>query len=89
MNTAPRELRLPAFRELQELRRLLAHAPLIRDTPEHEARTVSFRVLKDLCALLSAFKKRIEAGERCIIVEIPHPHKDGRLRVEFSIEPSQ
>jgi hypothetical protein len=84
-----RELVLPEVRELRELRRLLAHGglpPAGQRRPEDHARIASFRALEELLHLLDQYRRRVERGERCRLVEREHPREAGRLLLEIMIE---
>jgi hypothetical protein len=81
---------IPELRALQNLRAALAIGgipPVDKRTPEDGARLALFRLLEEALLLLRHFKGRIEAGERCRLVEREHPHESGRLVVELVIEP--
>jgi hypothetical protein len=80
---------IPELRLLQELRAALARggmSPRDRRTPEDCARLALFRVEEEVLRLLGQFKRRIEGGERCRLVEKEHAQEPGRLVVELVIE---
>lgn len=80
---------IPELRHLQDVRAQLARGglpPLDKRTPEDCARIAAFRTLVELLRLFGRFKQRIEAGERCRLVEIEHPQEPGRLLIEIRIE---
>jgi len=83
------QLALPQVRELRELRRAFAHGglpPGHRRGPEAHARIASFRTLEELLVLLDEYRRRVERGERCRIVEREHVREAGRFIVELVIE---
>lgn len=83
------ELLIPEFKTLRELRRVLGRGglpALDKRTPEDSARIASFRAIEELCRVLGEYKRRVENGERCRLVEREHGSEPGRLHVEFVIE---
>lgn len=86
--TTPK-LAIPELKALQELRRALAHGglpALDKRTFEDHARIGSFRVQVELIHFLDDYRRRIEGGERCRIVEREHRSEPGRLLIELHIE---
>jgi hypothetical protein len=82
-------LAIPEIKTLRELRRVLAHGGLPappKRTSVDCARIASFRTLEELCRLLDEFRRRVEAGERCRLVEREHGTESGRMLIEIAIE---
>ena len=82
-------LAAPEFTTLRDLRRALARGGLrspSQRTPEDHARIAAFRTLEELLRLLEDYRRRVEGGQRCRLVEREHPHEPGRLLFEFVIE---
>jgi hypothetical protein len=80
---------IPEMRALQALRAALAVGgmpALEKRTPEDEARIGLFRLTEEALYLMAQFKRRIEAGERCRLVEREHAREPGRLLFELAIE---
>ncbi|APR80644.1 Hypothetical protein A7982_05991 [Minicystis rosea] len=80
---------IPEARALRELRRALARGglpPRGERTPEDEARIASFRVMEELLRLLDHYRRRIESGERCRLVEHQHQVDPDRLHLEIEVE---
>ncbi|MFT3769637.1 MAG: hypothetical protein QM820_29730 [Minicystis sp.] len=80
---------MPELTTLRELRRAFARGglpPMDKRTAEDCARIASFRTLEELCRVLDEFRRRVESGERCRLVEREHAIEPGRLRVEIVIE---
>jgi hypothetical protein len=81
---------IPELRLLQELRAALARGgmpQLARRTPEDCARLGLFRLVEEALLFLGQFKRRIEGGERCRLVERERAREPGRFVVELVIEP--
>lgn len=86
---ATASLAMPELRALRELRRALARGGLPsmdRRTPEDHARIASFRALEELLQLLDQYRKRVEGGETCRLVEREQARAPGRLHLEIAIE---
>jgi hypothetical protein len=84
-----RPLALPEIQRMREVRRALAFGgltPAARRTPEDNARIASFRTLEELLPFLDEYRRRIESGQRCRLVEREHTREPGRLLVEWVIE---
>jgi hypothetical protein len=84
----PRTFLIPERYALRELRRALAPGglpPRDRRTPEDHARIASFRAIADLLTLLDEYRRRIERGARCEMVEREHVREEGRFLVEIAI----
>jgi hypothetical protein len=80
---------LPEYEAMRELRRELARGglpPVHARTPADMARIASFRALEELMRFLSEYRRRIDAGERCRIVEHESPRVAGRLDLHLMIE---
>jgi hypothetical protein len=80
---------IPELRALQALRAALAVGgmpALDKRTPEDDARIGLFRLTEETLLLMAQFKRRIEAGERCRLVESEHAREPGRLVFELAIE---
>jgi hypothetical protein len=78
---------MPEYTMLRELRRELSYGGLpTRRTPEDYARITSFRVIEELLCLLDAYRRRLDVGEPCHLVEIEHAPEKGRLLSEFVIK---
>jgi hypothetical protein len=80
---------LPEHKALRELRIALSRGDLPRPalrTAEDWARLAAFTTIVELLRFLDEFKRRIEGGERCRLVEIKRPQEPGRLRIELAIE---
>ncbi len=86
--TAPASpLAAPEFAMLRQLRGALARGGLpARRTPEDHARIAAFRTVQELLVLLDEYRRRVECGDRCRLVEREHEHKPGRLLFEVAIE---
>ena len=86
---ATASLAMPELRALRELRRALARGGLPsmdRRTPEDHARIASFRAIEELLQLLDQYRRRVDGGERCRLVELEQAHAPGRLHLEIAIE---
>lgn len=84
-----RHLAIPELRALQDTRYVLARGgkpPVAERTPEDCARISAFAVLVLLLRILLRFKQRIEAGERCRLVDREHVGEPGRVVIELVIE---
>jgi hypothetical protein len=84
-----RVLALPELRALREVRKALAYGglpPAHLRTPEDCARISSFRVIEELLRVLDVYRRRVESGEKCRLVETEHRREPGRLLVELVIE---
>lgn len=84
-----RVIAIPELKALRELRSALAFGglpPLARRTPEDSARIAAFRAIEELLHVLNQYRRRIESGERCRLVEREHGREPGRLLVELVIE---
>ncbi len=80
-------LAAPEFAVLRQLRGTLARGGLpARRTPEDHARIAAFRTVAELLVLLDEYRRRVESGDRCRLVEREHDHKPGRLLIEVAIE---
>jgi len=80
---------LPEHKALRELRIALSRGDLprpARRTAADWARIAAFNTIAELLRLLDEFKRRIEGGERCRLVEIKRPQEPGQLRIEIMIE---
>jgi hypothetical protein len=80
---------LPEHEALRDLRRALARGglpPMHARTPTDMARIASFRVMEELLRFLAEYRRRIDAGERCRIVDREGPRVAGRLDLHFVIE---
>lgn len=87
--TPRRSVAIPEMGTLRELRHALARGgmpPVATRTPEDHARLATFRVIQALLALFEEYRRRIERGERCGLVERQHPHEPDRLVIEIGIE---
>jgi hypothetical protein len=81
----PRTFHIPEHALLRRLREMVA----IRgdgSTPEDSARIAVARFLSEFLRLAAELKRRVEAGERCRIVEVPQPPEPGTMHVKFKIE---
>lgn len=86
-----RAFRIPEIKALRELRFALARGGLPasdKRTPEDSARIAAFRALEELLRLLDHYRRRVEQGDRCRLVEREHPREPGRLVIEMVIEVS-
>lgn len=86
---AGRPFVIPEGKTLRELRHTLARGglrPASQRMPEQDARIVEFRTVQELLRFLEQYRRRIEAGEKCRIMERDHPWEPGRLLIEFAIE---
>lgn len=84
-----RRLAIPEIHTLRELRHALARGgmpPIAARTPEDDARIAGFRVIQELLAMFEEYRRRIEDGERCRLVERKHPREPDRLLLELAIE---
>jgi hypothetical protein len=84
-----RVVALPELRSLRELRKALAYGglpPAHVRSPEDCARIGSFRVMEELLRVLDAYRRRVESGEACRLVEREHRREPGRFLVELVIE---
>ena len=82
-------LAAPEFTTLRDLRRALARGGLrspSQRTPEDHARIAAFRTLEELMRLLDEYRRCVEGGQRCRLVEREHPREPGRLLLEVVIE---
>ena len=82
-------LSLPELRTLRELRTRLARGgmpPLDKRTPDDSARIVAFRVIEELLRLFERYRRRVEQGERCRLVERERAAEPGALLIEIVIE---
>lgn len=82
---------IPELRALQATRYALARGgtpPVGERTPEDCARISSFHVVSLLLRILMRFKQKIEAGERCRLVEREHVFQLDRVVIEVSIDPT-
>lgn len=80
---------VPERRTFQDLRRTLAQGgmpPVHKRTPEDYARIAAFRTLEELLAVLEEYRRRVEAGQTCRLVEREHVRVPGKLLVELVIE---
>jgi len=87
--TPVRRLVIPELKTLRELRRTLAYGGIPsadKRTPEDDARIAAFRAVEELLRLVDEYRRRVERGEHCRIVEREHPHEPGRLLIELAIE---
>jgi hypothetical protein len=86
-SSRPRLLAAREFATLRDLRQVFARGGLRSErTPHHDVRLASFRVVVELLRLLEEFRRRIEEGERCRIVEREHARRPGQFVLEFMIE---
>jgi hypothetical protein len=79
----------PEFTALREVRSALGRGGLPspdQSTPQEQARLASFRTLEELLRILDEYRRRIESGERCRLVEREHERVPGQLLVELVIE---
>jgi len=84
-----RRLAIPELKTLRELRRTLAYGGIPaadKRTPEDDARIAAFRAIEELLRLLDEYRRRVERGEHCRLVEREHPLEPGRLLLELAIE---
>ena len=84
-----RHLAIPELRALQDIRYVLARGgkpPVDERTPEDCARISAFVVLALLPRILLRFKQKIEAGERCRLVDREHVGEPDRVVIELVIE---
>jgi len=84
-----RHLAIPEIRELREARRALARGgipPLDKRTPEDGARIAAFQTITALLRLLDEYKRRVEDGQHCRLVEVDRGLQPGRLLIEIAIE---
>jgi hypothetical protein len=84
-----RVLALPELKSLRELRKALAWGglpPAHLRTPEDCARIGAFRVVGELLRVFDEYRRRVEGGEKCQLVEREHRHEPGRFLVELAIE---
>jgi hypothetical protein len=93
-SSKPRPFSIPEHAALRDLRRVLARGGLPavdRRTPEDNARIAAFRTVEELLVVLDEFKRRVERGEPCRLVEREHPREAGRLVIELAIvvEPAE
>jgi len=82
-------LAIPEIKAMRELRHALAAGgmpALDKRTPADSARIAGFRLLVELLRLYERFRRRVEAGERCRIVERERPREADRLILELEIE---
>jgi hypothetical protein len=80
---------LPEHKALRELRLALSRGDLprpARRTSADWARVATFSTIAELLRFLDEFKRRVEGGEPCRLVEIKQPQQPGRLRIEIVIE---
>ena len=80
---------LPGLVMMRELRRLLAAGglpPADKRTPEDWARIAGFRVLEELLRLLDDYRRLIERGVRCRLIERAHVREVGRMVIEIVLE---
>jgi hypothetical protein len=83
---------IPELRSLQTLRAALAIGgmpPLDKRTAEDSARLGLFRLVEEALIFLGQFKRRIEGGERCRLVERERAREPGRFVVELVIESTE
>jgi hypothetical protein len=83
--TLPRTFHIPEHALLRRLREMVA----IRGdgtTPEDSARAAASRLLTEFLRLAVELKRRVEAGERCRIVEVPQEPEPGAMQIKFRIE---
>jgi|HubBroStandDraft_6_1064221.scaffolds.fasta_scaffold153480_2 hypothetical protein len=79
----------PEFAMLRDVRRALVRGRLPpRDarSPADQARIAAFRALEELLHVLDDYRRRVQCGERCRLVERDHGRTPGRLMFELSIE---
>jgi len=84
-----RRLAIPEINALRELRRALARGgipPLDKRTPEDSARIGAFQTIGALLRLLDEYKRRVEDGQRCRLVEVERSPQPGRILIEIAIE---
>jgi hypothetical protein len=84
-----RVLALPELKSLREVRKALAYGglpPTHLRTPEDCARIGAFRVMEELLRVLDVYRRRVESGETCRLVEKEHRREPGRFLVELVIE---
>lgn len=84
-----RRLAIPELRALQDARYVLARGgkpPAGERTPEDCARISAFHTLSLLLRILLRFKRKIEDGERCRLVEREHAFEPERVVIELAIE---
>jgi len=84
-----RRMVIPEFETLRKLRDALARGGLRalgERTPEDHARIAEFETIASLLRFLEEFKRRVEAGERCRLLQVKRRHDPGRLSIEIAIE---
>lgn len=81
----PRTLHIP---EHALLKRLRENAAIRGDgtTPEDSARVAISRLVGEFLRLAGELKRRVEAGERCRIVEVPQPAEPGTMHIKLRIK---
>jgi hypothetical protein len=83
--TLPRTFHIPEHALLRRLRDMVG----IRGdgtTPEDSARVALSRLLTEFLRLVTELKRRVEAGERCRIVEVPQEQQPGAMQLKLRIE---
>jgi hypothetical protein len=55
-------------------------------TPEDSVRIAMSRMVSEFLRLATELKRRVEAGERCRIVEVPQQAEPGTMQVKLKIE---
>lgn len=81
----PRTFHIPEHALLRRLREMVA----IRGdgtTPEDSVRLALSRFVGDFLRLATELKRRVEAGERCRIVEVPQQAEPGTMLLKLKIE---
>lgn len=81
----PRTFHIPEHALLRRVREMAAIRGDGR-TPEDSARFALWRLIGEFLRLASELKRRVEAGERCRIVEEPQPPELGAMHVKLKIE---
>ncbi|MFT3764773.1 MAG: hypothetical protein QM820_04545 [Minicystis sp.] len=79
---------MPELRALRELRGDLARGkllPLDKRAPGDDARLAAYRTLAELLSVIEEYRRRVERGARCRLVEREHPCEPGMLVLEFAI----
>ena len=85
---------IPELSLLRNMRGDLARGglpPLSKRGPEDHVRLAVYRTLLELLRLIDEYRRRVENGERCLLVEREQRPERGRLVLEFAIveEPSE
>ncbi len=87
VSTSARALDVPEVAQLRQLRASLARGGMPRRrSAEDQARLAAFRTVDELLQVLDEYRRRLESGARCRLVEHEHGREPGRLLLELRIE---